>query len=193
MNFWPSFPALLSSSLMLFPSSPSQSRTIRNRRSVATSRCSCRLADRSQPTWEGRSTLETPGQAENGGSSSGEHDLSPIADRENKAAIPETRSAQVAQVDDTSTVSAEEEGIVQPALAVVQTTVDENLVCAEPDQCLVVARFQDRDVPKMHDPGAEIISQKNEIVASKDSTRCRWNILGEAAIGQMTRRCNDSN
>jgi hypothetical protein len=99
----------------------------------------------------------------------------------------------MAHVNDTSTVSAEEERLVQPALAAVQSTADENLVGAETDHCLVVARFQDRDVPKMHDPGAEIISQKNEIVASKDSTRCRWNILGEAAIGQMTRRCNDSN
>ena len=99
----------------------------------------------------------------------------------------------MAHVDDTPTVSAEEEGLIQPALAVVQSTADENLVCAETDQCLVAARFQDRDVPQMHDPGAEIVSQKNKIVASKDSTRCRRNTFREAAIGQMMMRRKDSN
>ncbi len=99
----------------------------------------------------------------------------------------------MAHVHDTPTVSAEEEGLIQPALAVVQSTADENLVCAETDQRLAAASFQDRDVSQMHDPGAEIISQKNQIVASKDSTWCRRNTFREAEIGQMMMRCDDSN
>jgi hypothetical protein len=128
-----------------------------------------------------RIALEASGGTEETALPPREEDLSPIAQRENKAAIFETWPAQMAQVDNAPTAGAKEEGIVEPGFAIFQSATNENLTGAEADESLVTSRFKGRDVPNAHDPGAQIVGQENKIISIEDLRRPRPRCFGRTA------------
>jgi hypothetical protein len=73
----------------------------------------------------------------------------------------------VAEVDYTTPAGAEEDGTVQPTLAVSEGAPNEKPVIEEMDERIIQARFKKRNVLDPNDATFHTVSQQNEIVAMK--------------------------
>jgi hypothetical protein len=73
----------------------------------------------------------------------------------------------LAQVDNTVPPGANEDGAVQPALAVLEGAPNEKLAVRKMDERKIPVGFEKRNVLNPHDPRFDIVSQENEIVTIK--------------------------
>jgi hypothetical protein len=73
----------------------------------------------------------------------------------------------VAEVGNTAPAGAEEDGAVQPTLAVRERAPNEKLAIREMDDRKILAGFEKRNIPDSNDPVFDIIIQQNEIVTTK--------------------------
>ena len=68
----------------------------------------------------------------------------------------------VAEVDNTASGGAKENGTVQPALAVPKRAPNKKVALGEMDERKIPARFEKRNVFDSHDPSFDIVSQESE-------------------------------
>jgi hypothetical protein len=73
----------------------------------------------------------------------------------------------LAQVDNTVPPGANEDGAVQPALAVLEGAPNEKLAVRKMDERKIPVGFEKRNVLNPHDPIFDIVSQENEMVTIK--------------------------
>ena len=73
----------------------------------------------------------------------------------------------MAEVDNTASAGAKEDGTVQPALAVRERAPNQQLVLRKIDERKIPARFEKSNVLAPHDPTFDIVSQEKKIVAMK--------------------------
>jgi hypothetical protein len=75
----------------------------------------------------------------------------------------------VAKVDNAAPAGAKEDGVVQPALAVVERAPTEKLAVGKMHERKIPTCFEKRNVLDPHDPTFEIVSQEHKMITIKYS------------------------
>jgi hypothetical protein len=114
------------------------------------------------------SLLKTSCRAEESGLPPRKHDLISVLEQKNETSvIAQSWLFHLAQVDNTVPPGADEDGPVQPALAVLEAAPNEKLAVRKMDERVIPVGFEKRNVLNPHDPRFDIVSQENEIVTRK--------------------------
>jgi hypothetical protein len=84
----------------------------------------------------------------------------------------------VAKVDNAAPAGAKEDGVVQPALAVVERAPTEKLAVGKMHERKIPTCFEKRNVLDPHDPTFEIVSQEHKMITIKYSGQSLLALVG---------------